>query len=280
MKKSKVLLTAVASILISLNFVGCNSIDNIQKKLGFKNEYFEKFQSQNIDEISIQSARDPGFKFIVTEPKAIGDMYNLLYNSKDSESKTELSTDYIFEFKIGDEVEKFNYIVGAHEGNFYNETNSFTVSSRLDEGIMKNLSFIRKPRDFEYIYYNSILNVLNLKKKEFTDTPHKVGIDIQGDIECLKYVFSTDIEEFLKKARKTIPDIDLVNNNPSDFDVVLTVKNKGYDSTKYRTKISVDNKKDKIQEDYYIKATNEFKEWDIVTSEPNILRPSEWYEED
>ncbi|MGL5352798.1 MAG: hypothetical protein ACRDA5_05665, partial [Clostridium sp.] len=145
---------------------------------------------------------------------------------------------------------------------------------------MKNLSFIRKPRDFEYIYYNSILNVLNLKKKEFTNTPHKVGIDIQGDIECLKYVFSTDIEEFLKKARKTIPDIELVNNNASDFDVVLTVKNKGYDSTKYRTKISVDNKKDKIQEDYYIKATNEFKEWDIVTSEPNILRPSEWYEED
>ncbi|MGL5354287.1 MAG: hypothetical protein ACRDA5_13365, partial [Clostridium sp.] len=64
MKKSKVLLTVVTSIVISLNFVGCNSIDNIQKKLGFKNEYFEKFQSQNIDEISIQSARDPGFKFI------------------------------------------------------------------------------------------------------------------------------------------------------------------------------------------------------------------------
>lgn len=280
MKISKIVLTLVASTLITLNFVGCGPIENIQKKLGFKNEYFESFQSQNIDEISIQSARDPGFKFIVTEPKAIGDMYNLLYNSKDSESKTELSPDYIFEFKIGEDVEKFNYIVGAHEGNFYNDTNSFTVSSRLDEGIMKNLSFIRKPRDFEYIYYNSILNVLNLKKKEFTDTPHKVGIDIKGDIECLKYVFSTDIEEFLKKARKTIPDIQMVDNNASDFDVVLTVKNKGYDSTTYRTKISIDNKKDKIQEDYYIKATNEFKEWEIVTSEPNIQRPSEWYEED
>ncbi|MGL5086518.1 MAG: hypothetical protein ACRC68_12505 [Clostridium sp.] len=280
MKKPKIVLTLVISILITLNFAGCSSIDNLQKKLGFKNEYFEKFQSQNIDEISIQSARDPGFKFIVTEEKAIGDMYNLLYNSKDSESKTELSPDYIFEFKIGDEIEKFNYIVGAHQGNFYNETNSFTVSSRVDEGIMKNLSFIRKPRDFEYIYYNSILNVLNLKKKEFTSTQHKVGIDIQGDIECLKYVFSSDIEEFLKKARKIIPDIEMVNNNANDFDVVLTVKNKGYDSTTYRTKISIDNKKDKIQDDYYIKATNEFKEWEIVTSEPNIQRPSEWYEED
>ena len=224
--------------------------------------------------------RDPGFKFIVTEPKAIGDMYKLLQSSKKSDNRTELSPDYIFEFNMGDEVEKFNYIVGAHKGNFYNDTNSFTVSSRLDEGIMQNLSFIRKPRDFEYIYYNSILEVLNLKKKELTDTQHKVGIDIQGDVDCLKYVFSSDIESFLKNARKIVPDVDLVNNNASEFDTILTVKNRGYDSTTYRTKISVDNKKDKIQEDYYIKATNEFKEWNIVVSEPNISRPSEWYEEE
>ncbi|MBB6715774.1 hypothetical protein [Clostridium gasigenes] len=280
MKKTKKAVAVVATILISLNFVGCNTIDNLQKKLGFKNEYFEKFQTQNIDQISIQSVRDPAFKFIVTESKAIEDMYKLLYSSKESENKTELSPDYIFEFNMGDKVEKFNYIVGAHEGNFYNDTNIFTVSSRVDEGIMKNLSFIRKPRDFEYIYYNSISNILNLKKKEFTETPHKVGIDIQGDVDCLKYVFSTDIEAFLKKARKTIPDIELVNNNASEFDVVLTVKNKGYDSSTYKSKISVDNKKDKIQEDYYIKAKNEFREWNIVTSEANISKPNEWYEEE
>lgn len=280
MRKFKKTLTIVATVLVSISLIGCNTIDNVQKKLGFKNEYFEKFQTQNIDQISIQSVRDPGFKFIVTEPKAIGDMYKLLQSSKKSDDRTELSPDYVFEFNMGDEVEKFNYIVGAHKGNFYNDTNSFTVSSRLDEGIMQNLSFIRKPRDFEYIYYNSILEVLNLKKKELTDTPHKVGIDIQGDVDCLKYVFSSDIESFLKNARKIVPDVDLVNNNASEFDTVLTVKNRGYDSTTYRTKISVDNKKDKIQEDYYIKATNEFKEWNIVVSEPNISRPSEWYEEE
>ncbi|MEG0856488.1 MAG: hypothetical protein RSG52_08410 [Terrisporobacter sp.] len=278
--KRKVSLLIVTIMLVSLNFTGCTTIDNAKKKLGLKNEYFEKFQVQNIDQISIQSVRDPSFKFIVTEQKAIDDMYKLLCSSGDSENRTELNPDYIFEFNIGDKIEKFNYIVGAHEGNFYNETNSFTVSNRLDEGIMKNLSFIRKPRDFEYIYYNSILSVLNMKKNEFTDTPHKVGIDIQGDIDCLKYVFSSDVEEFLKKARKIVPDIDLVNNNSSEFDVILTVKNKGYDSVTYRSKISVDNKKDKIQESYYIKATNEFKEWNIITSEPNISNPSEWYEEE
>lgn len=280
MKKFKKLLAVMATISISLSFAGCTAIDNLEKKMGLRNEYFEKFQAENIDQISIQSVRDPGFKFIVTEAKAIGDMYELLYESKDSETKTELAPDYIFEFNMGDKVERFNYIVGAHEGNFYNETNNFSVSSRLDEGIMKNLSVIRKPRDFEYIYYNSILKVLELNKKEFTDAPHKVGVDIQGDIECLKYVFSSDIEEFLKKARKIVPDIALVENNASDFDVVLTIKNKGYDSTTYRSKISVDNKKDKAQEDYYIKGTNEFKEWNIVTSEPNISNPSEWFEEE
>ena len=280
MKKYRKSLVVVLITLVSISFVGCNTIDSIQKKLGFKNEYFEKFQAQNIDGISIQSVRDPGFKFIVTEPNAIEDMYKLLQSAKDSKNKTDLSPDYIFEFNMGDEVEKFNYIVGAHEGNFYNDTNSFTVSSRLDEGIMKNLSFIRKPRDFEDVYYNSILSVLELKKEEFNATPHKVGIDIQGDVDCLKYVFSTDIEEFLKKARKIVPNLEMVNNNASEFDAVLTVKNKGYDSTTYRTKISVDDKKDKIQEDYYIKATNEFKEWNIITSEPNIKSPSEWYEEE
>lgn len=280
MKKYRKSLVVVLITLVSISFVGCSTIDSIQKKLGFKNEYFEKFQAQNIDGISIQSVRDPGFKFIVTEPNAIEDMYKLLQSAKDSKNKTDLSPDYIFEFNMGDEVEKFNYIVGAHEGNFYNDTNSFTVSSRLDEGIMKNLSFIRKPRDFEDVYYNSILSVLELKKEEFNATPHKVGIDIQGDVDCLKYVFSTDIEEFLKKARKIVPNLEMVNNNASEFDAVLTVKNKGYDSTTYRTKISVDDKKDKIQEDYYIKATNEFKEWNIITSEPNIKSPSEWYEEE
>ena len=280
MKKYRKSLVVVLITLVSISFVGCSTIDSIQKKLGFKNEYFEKFQAQNIDGISIQSVRDPGFKFIVTEPNAIEDMYKLLQSAKDSKNKTDLSPDYIFEFNMGDEVEKFNYIVGAHEGNFYNDTNSFTVSSRLDEGIMKNLSFIRKPRDFEDVYYNSILSVLELKKEEFNATPHKVGIDIQGDVDCLKYVFSTDIEEFLKKARKIVPNLEMVNNNASEFDAVLTVKNKGYDSTTYRTKISVDDKKDKIQEDYYIKAINEFKEWNIITSEPNIKNPSEWYEEE
>ena len=51
---------------------------NIQKKLGIRNEYFEFLNNNNVDKISIQSTRDPGFKFIVTEASAIKNMYQLL----------------------------------------------------------------------------------------------------------------------------------------------------------------------------------------------------------
>ena len=50
-----------------------------------------------------------------------------------------------FEFDLGDEVKEYYYVVGTDEGNFYNDENTFSVSKRLDEGIIKNLSFITSP---------------------------------------------------------------------------------------------------------------------------------------
>ncbi|CDG02796.1 Putative Uncharacterized protein [Clostridium chauvoei JF4335] len=251
------------TMLICLNFVSCTTIDNIKTKIGGKNEYFEYLNTNKSDKISIQSIRDPGFKFIVTDDKAIKDMYELLSSAKVTDKKSELNPDYVFEINVGDEVKKFYYVVGAVEGNFYDETTNFTVSKRLDEGIIQNLSIIRKPRDFEYVYYNSILKVLEMKKSELNNNTHKVGINIQGDVDCLKYVFSTDLEEFLKNAKKITPDVSLVNNNSNEFDVVITIKNRGYDSTTYKTNITVDNKTDKIKDEFYVMATNEFKEWAI-----------------
>ena len=70
---------------------------------------------------------------------------------------------------MGDEVKSYNYVVSVDErgvGNFYDENNSYLVSKSLDDSITQNLSFIRKPREFEDIYYNSILQVLELKKDE------------------------------------------------------------------------------------------------------------------
>ena len=135
-----------------LNFSGCTAIESIEKKLGLKNDYFDYLNSNDVEQISIQSTRDTGFKFIVTDESAIKEISNLLSKAKISENKSTLDPDYKFEFDLGDEVKGFYYVVGTDEGNFYNDENTFSVSKRLDEGIIKNLSFIRKPRDFDYIY--------------------------------------------------------------------------------------------------------------------------------
>ena len=179
-----------------LNFSGCTAIEGIEKKLGLKNDYFDYLNSNDVEQISIQSTRDTGFKFIVTDESAIKEMSNLLSKAKISENKSTLDPDYKFEFDLGDEVKEFYYVVGTDEGNFYNDENTFSVSKRLDEGIIKNLSFIRKPRDFDYIYYQSILDVLNIVNKNSNIKDYKVGININGDVDCLKYIFSVDLNFF------------------------------------------------------------------------------------
>jgi hypothetical protein len=250
-------------IILSVSLTSCGVMDNIKGKFKRDNGYFDYLGSGKVDVISIQSVRDKSFKFIVTDDKAILSMYELLSKAKVSEKKSDLQPDYIFEIKIGDEVKKFNYIVGAYDGNFYDENMSFTVSKRLDESIIQNLSIIRKPRDFEYIYYNSILEVMNRKKKELNDGNNKVGIDIQGDIDCLKYIFSTDIEDFLERAKKITPNVEMVENNESEFDIVIKVKNRGHNSTVYKSNITVEDKKNKLEDYYYVVGENEFKEWSI-----------------
>ena len=91
----------------------------------------------------------------------------------------------------------------------------------------------------------------------------KVGVDINGDIECLKYIFSTDIEAFLAKARKKVPNIEIVNNNEKNFDVILRIKNRGHSSTVYKSNITVEDKTNNKEYYYYIVGENEYKEWNI-----------------
>ena len=160
------------------------------------------------------------------------------------------------------------------EGNFYNDDKAFSVSKNLENTIMQNLSVIRKPRNFEYIYYQSILKVIR-SKKDILSKENKVGIDISGDADCLKYIFSVDLEQFKKNLKNTLPNVDLVNNNSDEFDTVIKVKNRGYNSTVFKTLITIDNKKDKSSDSYYIIAEYNYKDWDIKVSEPNKV-PQDW----
>ncbi|MGL4772006.1 MAG: hypothetical protein ACRC2K_00425 [Clostridium sp.] len=276
-KIKRILIIAFVSI-ISLSFAGCGVVDKGLVKLGFRNEDFEYLKENKIEKIVIQNSRDKGFRFIVTEPHAIREIYDILSAGNPAEGKTSLEADYVFEMHFGEEVKKYNYVVGVNErgqGNFYDENNAYTVPKNLDQTILQNLSFIRKPRDFNDIYYNSISKVVELKKSEIGNEGYKVGIDILSDVDCLKYMFSIELEEFKMKLNKNLNNVELVTSNPEAFDVVISVKNRGFNNKVFKTLITVDNKKDKIYEKFYVTGEYGYNSWEIEVSEPN-KRPDEW----
>ena len=55
--------------------------------------------------------------------------------------------------------------------------------------------------------------------------------------------------------------------------MVITVKNRGYDSSNFKTLITVKNKKENTEDKYYVSAVNEFKEWNIEVLES---KPKGW----
>lgn len=255
--KKKIYIT-ISIIICLIGLISC-SASNSKENSSSEGDYFNKIKNNGIDSISIQSVRDKSFKFLVTNDTSIDNMYNLLSKAKESEVKSELDPDFIFEIQSGDEIKSFNYIVGSSTGNFYNEEVSFTMTKRLDEAIMQNLSIIRKPRDFEYIYYNPILDVIKLNEEDMKDK--KIGINFSEDIDALKYIFSSDIENFLEEARDITKDIEIVKNNASEFDYVITIKNRGHDTTIYKTNIILNNNETKLEYNYYVFGEYEFKEW-------------------
>lgn len=279
MKKTRLIsLFLSIFILVSISLTGCSLIDKSLVKVGMRNEDFEYIKENKVDKIVIQSARDAGFRFVVTDSSAINDIYDTLSKGKIKDKKTLLDPDYIFEVYMGDDVRSYNYVVSMDErgvGNFYDDNKIYAISKYLDETIIQNLSFIRKPREFQKIYYKSILDVLNKKKDELAETEHKVGVDISGDVDCLKYMFSVDLKNFEKDLGKVVPNAKLVDNNADEFDTIVTVKNRGYDSKIFKTTITIDDKKDKIYETYYVEGVYEYKDWTITVSEPN-KRPENW----
>lgn len=276
MKKSKFLIITFVLLVASL-FSGCQLIDNGMVKLGFKNNDFEYIKENKINKIIIQSTRDAGFRFVVTDKNAVNDIYNILSSGKITEEKTDLDADYIFDIYIGEDVKSYKYVVGFSEddiGNFYDEENSYLISKNLDDTIIDNLSFVRKPRDFQDIYYNSILEVLKDEKERLGDD-NKVGVNIAGDVDCLKYVLSVNLEKFKKDLDSVISGTELVNNNVENFDTIITVKNRGYTSKLFKTTITVDDKKNKVYETYYVQGTYEGKNWNIDIGEVNT-KPDNW----
>lgn len=276
--KNKKLLLVCLLLILTTTLTGCTAIDKGLVKLGFRNNDFDYMVNSKIDKIIIQNSRDTGFRFVVTDENAIKDIYEILKKGKIRDKKSSLDPDYVFEVHmVGDKVKKYSYVVSSTEkgrGNFYSKNKAYEISKNLDATILQNLEFIRKPRSFEDIYYNSILKVVDKIKGDISDG-NKVGIDISGDVDCLKYMFSVDLQSFKKELSKKISNIDLVKNNTDKFDTVISVNNNGYSTKLFKTTIIVDNKKDKIYQTYYVKGTYEYKKWDITVSKPDE-KPSDW----
>ncbi|WP_294374307.1 hypothetical protein [uncultured Clostridium sp.] len=276
MKINKLIIMLMALIVFVMPLSGCSVMEDMAVKLNFRNEEFNYIKQNKVDKIVIQNVRDSGFRFIVNDSQAINDIYKILVKGKKREEKSSLDPDYIFEVYVGEEKRTYYYVVGESSskmGNFYNDTSSFSVPKTLENTIMQNLSFIRKPRNFEYIYYGSILKVVRAHKDMLANS--KVGIDISGDVDCLKYVFSADLENFKKNLDKELNNVDLVNNNSDQFDVIIKIKNRGYNSKTFKTLITIDNKLDKSFNSYYITAEYNYKDWDIKVSEANE-KPQDW----
>lgn len=276
MKKVRIIFLALV-MLITTTFSGCDLVDAGLVKLNMRNADFDYIKNGDVNKIIIQNARDLGFRFVVTDPKAIQDIYEILKTGKVKEEKTSLSPDYTFLIYDGNEVKEYSYVVNVDEkgvGNFYNKDTYYSISKSLDDVILDNLSFISKPRNFEDIYYGSILSVLKKVKGDISDS-NKVGVDITGDVNCLKYMFSVDLKDFEKELDKVVPGTKLINNDAVNYDTVITVKNRGFNSKTFKTTIVVDNKKDKSYETYYVQGKYEYKNWDITVSDANN-KPDNW----
>ena len=275
--KKRIVVLFLLIFAISSCFTGCNLIEKAAVKVNLCNDKFDYIKESKVDKIIIQNVRDSGFKFIVNDTSAIDDIYNILKKGKAVSEKSSLDPDYVFEIWIDDKVTTYNYIVGTNEkgkGNFYSDTESFIVPKTLENTIMQNLSFIRKPREFEYIYYNSILDVLKAKKDSLSGNS-KVGINISDDTDCLKYMFSVDLIAFEKDLKKELSSAEIMKGNNSDYDAKITVKNRGYSTSVFKTLITVENTKEKTVDKYYVEAEYNYKDWDIDIGEPNE-KPSDW----
>lgn len=260
---------ALAFLLISsLFFSGCQSIDSMKVKMGLKNTDFEYIKQGKIEKIVIQNTRDRGFRFVVTDKKVIGDLYDMLSSAKGAKQKTSLEPDYIFEMYEGNTVHKFQYVAGLDAkdcGNLYSNDKIYVVSKRIDNDILKNFSILRMPpRDFKTVYYKSILNAVDrmnqgdLKNK-------KIGLDIISDVDVSRFLFSTELEEFKGKLKDKAGNVELMSTleGKDKYDAIITVQTQGYKSDVYKAIITCSDKKSNKEKKLYVNDKYDKLQWNI-----------------
>lgn len=249
---------------------GCSKFNELQVKAGLKNTDFEYIKQGKIEKIVIQSTRDQGFSFKVTDQKAIGELYDILSTAKTANQKSSLEPDYVFEMDEGNnKVHKFSYVAGLDKkdsGNLYSNDKTYIVSSRIDNDIIKSFWTIRKPKDFKEVYYGSMIDTLNqyLKNKDKSKT---VGINLKDDVDSAKFILSTDLEDFKGDLKSKFKNVTLADKEKENYDLWVTIKTQGYKSTLYKATVVIWDKAEKSEKKYYIFDKYENGRWNTITSE-------------
>lgn len=261
----------VVMLLIVCFFIsGCTSLDEMKVKMGLKNTDFEYIKQGRIQKIVIQNTRDQGFRFTVTDQKAISDLYNILSTAKVTGQKSMLQPDYVFEMDEGNnKVHKFNYIVGIDKkdyGNLYSNDRVYIVSKRIDNDIMENFWTIREPKNFKDVYYGSMIDTLSQYLKD-NKKEKKVGVNVKDDVDSAKFILSTDLEDFKSDLNSKFKNVSIADNDKEKYDVWMTIKTQGYKSTLYKAIVTFWDKAEKSEKNYYI--NNEYKNgrWNVKISE-------------
>lgn len=228
MKKRNLLWICVI-VLISGLMSGCSQADVLKVKMGLKNNDFEYIKQGKVKKIVIQNKRDKSYTFIVTNPAAISELYDILSDAKVVTKKSSLKPDYEFDlYEDGNKVQQFNYIAGLdtkNGGNLYSNNKCYIIPSRIDSDILKNFNEIRTPKDFNKLYYTFIIQCLEKYRSAVKADNKTIGIDINNDTEVNKYIISTDLEDFKDQLP---PKSKLLENINDTADIIESVNTDGY----------------------------------------------------
>jgi len=271
LKFKKVIAYTLASVFISISLSGCASIDSAKVSLGLKNTDFEYIKQSKIKKIVIQSTRDPGFRFVVSDQNAISDLYGVLSSAKVVSEKSTLDPDYILEMDEGNgTVHKFEYVAAVGKtgsGNLYSESKIYTVSKRIDNDIIKNFWNIRKPKNFESIYYNSLKTTIDEYFSD-KDKDQSIGVNLIDDVDVAKFLLSADLEDLQDSLKGKYKNSEIVKENKGQYDIFVTIKTQGYKSTLYKAIVTFWDKKDQTEVKYYIFNKYENGGWNVnITKE-------------
>lgn len=255
-------------------FSGCDTVEKFKINHNMKNEDFEFIKQGKIKKIIIQNTRDKGFRFIVTDKRVINELYDILSTAKVVKQKSNLEPDYIFQMEESPQkIYSYYYVAGLYkeeEGNLYSDDKIYEVSKNLDNDIVKNFWNLRKPKEFQKIYYNSILQALSEYDKD-DNKAKKIGINISDDMEAAKFIFSRDIEDF-KYGLAKMDNAEILNKD-KQYDVIMSVKTQGYKSEIYKSVVSFSDNTDNSEKKYYIIGEYKNEKWDIKVSSS---KPSEF----